>query len=68
MSSKVPKNNKLVWGEKQQRNFDTLKRKLASAPVLKIPTRIGKFKVTTDALGSAVGAVLEQKENGEKDQ
>ncbi|TIB07156.1 hypothetical protein E3P90_04139 [Wallemia ichthyophaga] len=59
------KNNKFVWGEKQQKSFDTLKGKLASAPVLKIPTRTGKFKVTTDASGSAVGAVLEQEENGE---
>ena len=59
------KNNKFIWGEEQQKSFDTLKRKLASAPVLRIPTRTGKFKVTTDASGSAVGAVLEQEENGE---
>ncbi|TIB06886.1 hypothetical protein E3P89_04152 [Wallemia ichthyophaga] len=59
------KNKKFTWGEEQQRSFDLLKEKLASAPVLKIPTRTGRFIVTTDASGSAVGAVLEQEEDGE---
>lgn len=50
--------SKFVWSDQQQ--FDTLKRMLSKSPVLKIPGNRGKYRMTTDASGIAICAVLEQ--------
>lgn len=53
------------WNVDCQKAFETLKKKLTSAPVLKYPDFSRPFTIHTDALNFAVGAVLTQKdENG----
>ena len=46
----------------QQDAFDKIKVILTNSPVLKLPTRFGRFKVHTDASDIAIGAVLEQED------
>lgn len=56
-------NNKpIVWTQALERAFVSLKEKLCSSPVLKIPDPHQSFEVTTDASESAraIGAVLSQ--------
>ena len=48
------------WGGKQQRDFDTLKEKINSTPVLALPNLRQPFEVQTDASNYAMGAVLLQ--------
>ena len=54
------KHKKFVWGEEQQRAFETLKRRLMSYPILRRPDFGRPFIVHTDASQKAVGAVLTQ--------
>ena len=49
-----------VWGEEQQEAFDTLKRALLSAPLLRHPDFSKRFYAQTDACGYGLGAVLTQ--------
>ena len=53
---------KFVWGEAQQRAFDTLKQCLQSAPVLAHPDPTRQFILNTDASGFATAAVLSQEQ------
>jgi len=55
------KNVKYIWGEKEQKAFDKLKKLFTSAPILKYPDSTKQFIVETDASNYAVGAVLSQK-------
>ena len=53
------------WTDAHQQSFDTLKAALASAPVLRIPVRVGMeghkpFVLYTDASDGAVAAILSQ--------
>ena len=48
------------WGAVQNAAFESLKAKLTSAPVLKMPDFSKQFFVTTDACNFAMGAVLQQ--------
>lgn len=52
------------WSTAAQTGFEELKRRLTSAPVLKIASREGEFRVFTDACDTALGAVLEQADSG----
>ena len=54
------KKGAFYWGEKQQHNFDSLKRKLVSQPVLKLPKFDSPFEVAVDASGVGIRAVLSQ--------
>jgi hypothetical protein len=47
-----------VWSDEQQAVFDTLKRDLCSAPLLRHPDFEKRFFVQTDACGYGLGAVL----------
>ena len=53
------------WGPPQQQAFETLKRKLTTAPVVGMPRPGGGFILDTDASDSALGAVLQQEQDGE---
>jgi hypothetical protein len=48
------------WGGKQQKDFDTLKEKISSTPVLALPNLRQPFEIQTDASNYAMGAVLLQ--------
>ena len=45
------------WQEEQQRSFDTIKKALATAPILVIVNPTKPFVVETDASDKAIGAI-----------
>ena len=49
-----------LWGENQQKSFDSLKRHLVKAPILKFPNFNKEFCIETDASLAGLGAVLSQ--------
>lgn len=53
-------NKAFVWTKVEQLAFDSLKAALTTTPVLALPDMSLPFKVTTDASGTAIGAVLSQ--------
>ena len=61
-------NTPFHWGRAQQRSFDTLKRKLMSAPQLAHPTKDEQcmFILDTDASAYAVGGALSQRVDGKE--
>ncbi|GKB41414.1 putative reverse transcriptase domain-containing protein [Tanacetum coccineum] len=50
------------WGDKQDANFETLKNKLCSAPILALPQGAENFIVYCDASHKGLGTVLIQNE------
>jgi len=52
-----------TWSESQSSAFSTLKRALASAPVLMVPDPHKDFVVETDASGFAIGAIVSQEDD-----
>ena len=56
------KKSKFYWGNDQEIAFKQIKEALSSQPVLKLPSRLGRFRVHTDASEYAIGAVLEQED------
>ena len=58
--------SKFKWTEEQENAFNDIKNVLTNYPVLKLPTREGRFKVHTDASEFAIGAVLEQEDLSDK--
>ncbi|XP_041365121.1 uncharacterized protein LOC121380393 [Gigantopelta aegis] len=55
----------LQWTEGTTAAFKTLKEKMSSAPVLKLPKLGEHFTIRTDASGNGLGAVLMQESEGE---
>lgn len=53
-----------IWGESQQRAFDTCKNILTTSPILQYPDFSKEFVLTTDASIHAIGAILSQGEVG----
>jgi hypothetical protein len=64
--SLLRKGTKFVWGEKQQKAIDTLKTRLATAPVLALPVDDAQIIVDCDASDSGLGTVLSQRIDGEE--
>ena len=67
MNDLIKKDVQWNWSQECQNAFDTLKMKLTSAPVLKLPNAEGRYFLDTDASDVAIGAVLMQEqlcENG----
>ena len=58
------RNEPFVWGHRQQEAFQELKNRLTSAPVLSAPLPEGEYIVDTDASDGALGAVLQQRQDG----
>ena len=56
---------KCVWGSQEEHAFATLKKYLASKPVLRLPDIDRDFILRTDASNAGVGAVLMQEHDGE---
>nr|GEZ55772.1 putative reverse transcriptase domain-containing protein [Tanacetum cinerariifolium] len=56
------KNKPFVWGNNEEEAFQTLKRKLCSAPILSLPEGSEDFVVYCDASLKGFGAVLMQHE------
>ncbi|GJW22931.1 hypothetical protein Tco_0033553 [Tanacetum coccineum] len=62
MTKLTQKSVKFNWGEKEETDFQTLKQKLCSAPILALPEGSENFVVYCDASHKGLGAVLMQKE------
>nr|GEX51288.1 putative reverse transcriptase domain-containing protein [Tanacetum cinerariifolium] len=56
------KNKPFVWGNNEEESFQTLKRKLCSAPILSLPEGSEDFVVYCDASLKGFGVVLMQRE------
>ncbi|XP_019248736.1 PREDICTED: uncharacterized protein LOC109228004 [Nicotiana attenuata] len=54
------KRNSFQWDETSLASFDTLKKALATAPVLQLPNFNDPFIIECDASGGGIGAVLQQ--------
>lgn len=61
------KDEEFIWTEACQVSFETLKRKLTSAPILAYPNMNKPFILTTDASNSAIGYILSQKDKGNRE-
>ena len=53
-----------AWGEEQDQAFVRLKQSLMTAPILSLPVDEGEYILDTDASNYAIGAVLQQVQNG----
>ena len=58
------KEMRFVWGQKEQEDFEALKRAISQSPLLGMANFSEKFILQTDASGTALGAVLSQERNG----
>ena len=56
--------NKVSWEQPQEKAFVTLKRELASEPILHLPDSAEPFVLRTDASDVGIGAVLMQDHDG----
>ena len=56
----------LRWTSEMEAAFDTLKKSLASPPVLSLPTFKGTFRLYTDACNASVGSILTEEVDGEE--
>ena len=67
LNALTKKGREFVWGSKEQEAFDLLKERITSSPTLVIPWMDEQFELEVDASGSAMGAVLLQRQpNGTK--
>jgi hypothetical protein len=60
------KNASFHWGREHQSAFETLKMRLATAPILGIFDQEAETLIDSDASGFSIGAVLSQVINGKK--
>jgi hypothetical protein len=60
MTALLEKNTKFVWFEKCQANFEELKKRLTTAPVLVLPDLSKPFSIYCDASRLGLGCVLMQ--------
>ena len=54
---------KFAWGRSQQQEFDDLKQRLCSAPILSLPDLQQPFEIETDASDYVVGGVITQRDH-----
>ena len=58
---------KWEWSSECDKAFSEIKRQLISAPILAYPDTNEEFILTTDASGQALGYILSQKDDTEKE-
>ncbi|CAG8800349.1 12058_t:CDS:1, partial [Dentiscutata erythropus] len=63
----LKKNVEYKWNNDQNYAFESLKRHLITAPILRYPDFLKTFFIHTDASGSGLGAVLSQKDDDDKE-
>jgi transposase InsO family protein len=66
LTSLTAKNRQFEWSPECQNAFDTLKRALASPPILAMPRDEGQYLLDTDSSDFAIGAVLSQIQDNEE--
>lgn len=64
ISKLTSKKTRFAWTDECQKNFEHLKQCLMNPPILQFPDFEKGFIITTDASGTACGAVLSQNING----
>jgi hypothetical protein len=62
MTSLLYKNAKFVWSDKSQTNFEELKKRLTTAPVLVLPDLSKNFSIYCDASCLGLGCILMQED------
>nr|GEZ17755.1 reverse transcriptase domain-containing protein [Tanacetum cinerariifolium] len=62
MTKLIQKGTKFDWGEKEENDFQLIKQKLCSAPILALPEGSEDFVVYCDASHKGLGVVLMQRE------
>lgn len=67
LTNLLKKDNDFKWEEREQESFEILKNALCQEPILQYPDFTKPFLLTTDASGTAIGAILSQGQIG-KDQ
>ena len=67
MSMLLSKEQPWVWGEEQQKAFEESKQRLAERPLLRHPDFARPLTIHTDASHDAIGGVLVQKDDQEKE-
>jgi hypothetical protein len=60
MTALLEKNAKFIWSEKCQANFEEIKKKLTTAPVLILPDLSKSFSIYCDASRQGLRCVLMQ--------
>ena len=60
LTQHTQKNAPFEWNEKQEKSFQILKKRLMSAPILALPSRIDDFTIYNDASHQGLGCVLMQ--------
>ncbi|KAJ0641390.1 putative nucleotidyltransferase, Ribonuclease H [Helianthus annuus] len=61
MTKLTKKSEKFIWGEEQEKAFQTLKEKLSNSPVFTLPDGTDGLVVYTDASRQGLGCVLMQR-------
>nr|KYP51640.1 Transposon Ty3-I Gag-Pol polyprotein [Cajanus cajan] len=56
----VKKDVPFIWGESQEKSFETLKEQLANAPILALPNFAQTFELECDAFSFGIGVVVLQ--------
>ncbi|TIA92768.1 hypothetical protein E3P96_04171, partial [Wallemia ichthyophaga] len=62
LTDAMAKKENFQWTDVEKTEFEDIKTALTSYPILKLPTKDGRFIVHTDASDYAIGAVLEQED------
>jgi hypothetical protein len=62
LNALTKKGQEFTWGAREQQVFDSLKQRITSSPTLAHPQMDEQFELEVDTLGSAMGAVLLQRQ------